>query len=329
MSDTTPSFDNRSIAKIVGDLYGLEGEIAPLVSYEDQNARIKTPNSSYVLKIANKRWPLAFLDMQTEILERSRIVAPELILPRVIPTIKGNTITIIDGFAVRLLTFLDGNNLGDSPRCPALYRDIGHFMARFTRMMEGYTHPAAHRQDDIWSLDNVMACQVCLPDVEGEDVRARIERFFCSYENKVLAKVPALRKAVIHNDANEQNLLVDAGGAAKIAGLIDFGDMTVGSLINELAITLAYALLGEDDIETSAREIIQGYRQEYPLDDVELEVLPTLTAMPLGQGIVLTPNRAKQFPDNTYIVNSQIPARAFLKRLEEEPELATKMIMSS
>jgi Ser/Thr protein kinase RdoA (MazF antagonist) len=328
MPSETPSFDNKAIAKIVMDLYGLVGEMSPLVSYEDQNAHIKTPKGSYVLKIANKRWPLAFLDMQIEILERSRTMAPELIVPRVIPTVMGDTITIIDGFAIRMLTFLDGNILGDSPRCPALYRDIGQFMARFTRMMEGYTHTAAHRQDDIWSMDNVMACKVFLPDVDGEDVRARIERFFCSYENKVLPKVPSLRKAVIHNDANEQNLLVDAGGVAKIAGLIDFGDMAVSSLINELAITLAYALLGEDDIETSAREIVQGYTQEFPLENVELEVLPILTAMRLVQSIILTTNRAKQFPDNTYIVKSQIQARALLKRLDEETELATKIFLS-
>jgi hypothetical protein len=29
-------------------------------------------------------------------------------------------------------------------------------------MMEGYAHPAANRQDDIWSMDNVMACKVYL-----------------------------------------------------------------------------------------------------------------------------------------------------------------------
>ncbi len=328
MPDTTPSFDNKSIAQIVMDLYGWEGEVSPLVSYEDQNARIRTSRSSYVLKIANMRWPLAFLNMQTEVLERSRTVAPELSLPRVIPTLEGETLTIMDGFAVRLLTYLDGNNLGDSPRCPALYRDIGNFMARFTQMMDGYSHPAAHRQDDSWNMDNVMACKVHLPDVEGEDVRARIERFFGSYETKVLPKVPFLRKAVIHNDANEQNLLVDAGGLAKVTGLIDFGDMAFSSLVNELAIVLAYALLGEDDIETSAREIVRGYAQGCPLDDVELELLPTLTAMRLVQSVTLTSNRAKQFPDNTYIVKSQIPARALLKRLDEGTELAAA-IMSS
>ena len=321
MPDQTPSFDNAFISNVVFELYGLKGEISHLDSFEDQNAQIKTAKESFVLKIANKRWPLAGLEMQTEVLERSRRIAPELVLPRVIPTTNGKTITVIDGFAFRLLTFLDGKILGDSPRSPGLYRDVGHFMARFTRMMEGYSHPAANRPDDLWNMDNVMACKVYLSDVDGEEDRTRVDRFFNCYENQVLPKVPLLRKAVIHNDANEQNLIVDSGGIPKLAGLIDFGDMAISSLINELAIVMAYSLLGEDDIEASARQIIQGFVQEFPLQDVEFEVLRNLIAMRLVQSIILTSRQAKKFPDNTYIVSSQVPARALLKRLDKEMEL--------
>ena len=42
MSDQVPNFSNESIARILMELYGLEGEISSLVSFEDQNALIKT-----------------------------------------------------------------------------------------------------------------------------------------------------------------------------------------------------------------------------------------------------------------------------------------------
>ena len=74
--------------------------------------------------------------------------------------------------------------------------------------------------------------------------------------------------------------------------------------------------------------IVQGYSQGCPLDDVELELLPTLTAMRLVQSVTLTSNRAKLFPDNTYIVKSQIPVRALLKRLDEGTELAAGIMRS-
>ena len=257
MPDEVPHFDNEAIANLAVDLYGIDGEISSLASYEDQNACIKTSGGNYVLKIANKRRAIEGLHMQTEVLEHLRTAAPELGLPRVVPTKSGETLKVVDGFAVRLLTFLEGNPFSVAHRSPELYLDLGRFLGRFTRAMQGYAHPAAHRPVDLWNLDNVIACKAYLPDVADEDVRARVERFYGIYEKNTRPKLQYLRKSVIHNDVNEQNLLVASDGAAKITGLIDFGDMVFGTLINELAITLAYALLGENDIEMAARNIIR------------------------------------------------------------------------
>ena len=226
------------------------------------------------------------------------------------------TITFKNGFAVRLLTFVPGVSFTSATKSPELYFDLGCFMGKFTRAMQGYAHPASHRPDDLWNLDNVIACKAYLPDVADEDVRARVERFYGIYEKNTRPKLQYLRKSVIHNDVNEQNLLVASDGAAKITGLIDFGDMVFGTLINELAITLAYALLGENDIEMAARNIIRGYVQEYLLEAGELEVLSDLVAMRLVQSIIMTSNRAKEYSDNTYILISQKPARDLLKTLE-------------
>lgn len=318
MPDQVPHFDDQAIANLAIELYGIDGEISSLVSFEDQNARIKTPGGSYLLKIANKRWGIEFLHMQSEALEHLRTTAPDLRVPRVITGISGEAITVVNGFAIRLLTFLEGNTLGVGSKSMALYFDLGRFMGRFTRAMQGYAHPAAHRPDDLWNLDNIIACKVYLPFVADDNVRARIERFYRSYEENTLPKLQYLRKSVIHNDANEQNLLVDIEAPEKITGLIDFGDMVFGTLINELAITLAYALLGEDDIETVAGNIIRGYQQEFSLTDGEIEVLSDLVEMRLVQSIIMASKYASEFPDNAYILNSQKPVRALLKRLDED-----------
>ena len=125
MPDKQPHFDNASIAHLAMELYGIEGEISSLVSYEDQNARIKTSSGSYVFKIANKRWVIEELHMQTEALEHLRATATELSVPHVIVTRSGDAITVVDGFAVRLFTFLEGSILADAQRSPELYYDIG------------------------------------------------------------------------------------------------------------------------------------------------------------------------------------------------------------
>jgi hypothetical protein len=224
--------------------------------------------------------------------------------------------TVMDGFSVRLFTFLEGDILGDALRSPELYHEIGCFMGRFSTAMQGYAHPAAHRPDDLWNLDNVIACKAYLQDVTDEDVRARIERIYETYEKNVLPRLQCLRRSVIHSDANDHNLLVAVEGPAKIAGLIDFGEIQYATHINELAITLAYALFGEDDIESAARRMIQGYTQEFSLEAGELDVLFDLVAMRLVQSIIMASHCAKEFPHNAYVLISQEPARALLKKLE-------------
>lgn len=311
-----PQFDDEAIANLAMELYGIEGEISPLNSFEDQNALIKTSDGSYVLKFANTRWAIEYLQMQTEVLEHLGNVAPELSLPRIIPTKNGDAITIVDGFAVRLLNFIEGDIFGNVARSPELYFNLGAFIGRFTLAMQGYSHPAAHRPADLWNLDNIIACKAHLNDVADEEVRARIERFYESYERNVQPRIRYLRKSVLHNDPNEQNLLVAVDAPTKISGLIDFGDIMYGTVINDLAITLAYNLLGEEDTKSAALKIIQGYVQEFPLEANELEVLFDLVPMRLVQSLIMTSNRAKAVSDSAYILVSQKPAKVLLKKLE-------------
>ena len=316
MSNEVPSFDHDQLASIAMDLYGIEGEISPLDSYEDQNARIKTPLGSYVLKIANKRWTHEELDLQTRVLDHLNKSAPEVHSPLTLANKEGETMAEVDGFSVRMLTFLEGEILGTAARSPELNHDIGRFMGQFTKAMESFDHPVPESSNDLWNLDNVLACKMHLGDIVGEEDRSRIEGFYDRYESNILPRVGDLRKAIIHNDANEQNLLVAHDEPSRLAGLIDFGDLQRSSHINELAITLAYALLGQDDLESTARQIVNGYVGVISLEEIEREVLFDLMAMRLVQSVTLSSHRAKEFPENTYIVSSQQPARELLKKLE-------------
>jgi hypothetical protein len=318
MQDQVPNFSNESIAKLLIDLYGIEGEISSLVSFEDQNALIKTSEQNYVFKIANKRWSHEFLEMQTNVLGYLKKTAPELFFPDIVKTLKGQSITNIDGFSIRLLTYLEGELYTNAVKSPELYQDIGRFLGKFSKAMVNYTFDVKDGSDELWKLDNVMACKIYIPEVIDEDVRNRIERLFVAYENKILPKLPNLRKAVIHGDANEQNLLVASNDPKKISGLIDFGEMQLASQVNDLAIALAYSLLGEDDIAMASTKIIAGYEREFKLEDVEREILYYLLAMRLVTNITMTSHAAKLFPNNEYILIAQKPAQALLKKLEQE-----------
>jgi Ser/Thr protein kinase RdoA (MazF antagonist) len=318
MLENVPRFNNEALAKLVLDIYGIEGEISPLVSYEDLNARVKTASASYVLKIANKKWSSEFLQMQTDVLVYLETSVPELTFPAVIQSLTGETMTSIDGFTVRLLTYLEGELLTNTARTPQLYQDVGRFLGQYSKTMQDYPHAVAGGSDELWGLDNVMACKMYLSDITDLDARDRIERLYSVYQKNILPMLPELRKALIHGDANEQNILINPDQPMKIAGLIDFGDIHFSSQINDLAIALAYGLLGEDDIAMASANIIEGYDREFKLEEKERDILYYLMAMRLVTSITLSSRNAKLFPDNEYILISQKPALKLLKQLEDE-----------
>jgi Ser/Thr protein kinase RdoA (MazF antagonist) len=318
MPGNVPRFNDEALAKLALDIYGIKGEISPLVSYEDLNARIKTASATYVLKIANKKWSSEFLQMQTDVLVYLKNSVPELTFPAVIESLTGETMTSVDGFTVRLLTYLEGELLTNAARTPQLYQDIGRFLGQYSKAMQDYPHAVADGSDELWKLDNVMACKMYLSDITDLDARDRIERLYSVYQKNIFPKLPELRKALIHGDANEQNFLINPDQPMKIAGLIDFGDIHLSSQINELAIALAYGLLGEDDIAMASANMIEGYHREFKLEEKEREILYYLMAMRLVTSITMSSHNAKLFPDNEYILISQKPALALLKKLEDE-----------
>ena len=318
MSDQVPNFTNESIARILLELYGLEGDISPLVSFEDQNALIKTSGETYVFKIANQKWSHEFLQMQTNVLVYLKERAPELVFPDIVKTFQGQSITYVDGFGIRLLTYLEGDLYTHTPKSPELYQDIGRFMGQFSAAMVNYSAEVEEGSDELWKLDNVMACKDYLSEVLDADAKDRIARLYDVYEEKILPKLSGLRKAVIHGDANEQNILVASDNPKKVSGLIDFGEMQWASQINDLAITLAYSLLGEEDIAMASEKIIEGYDNEFKLLKEEREILYYLMAMRLVTNITMTSYAARLFPENVYILIAQKPARALLKKLENE-----------
>jgi len=315
--DEVPKFDQAFMVRLVTDLYGMQGDISPLVSYEDQNALIKTPGAKYVLKIANKKWSRAFVQAQTDVLDYLRINAPGLRFPSVVKTLEGDAITHVEGFAVRLLTYLEGDLLTNTPRSPELYQDVGRFLGQFSKAMQGYPAETVEGSDPLWKLDNVLACKAYLGDVADEDLRGQFLRLYAYYEKHILPRLPGLRKAVLHSDANEQNFLIDPREPNKISGLIDFGEMQYGSQINDLAITLAYGLLGENDVAMASSKIIEGYDREFKIEAQEREILFYLMAMRLVTTITMSCHNAKLQPDNKYLLVTQKPARVLLRQLEE------------
>ena len=118
-----------------------------------------------------------------------------------------------------------------------------------------------------------------------------------------------MKESVIHNDTNDYNLVIDHSRLGKDRiGIIDFGDMVYSYTIGDLAITIAYAILGKSDPLYCATHIIRGYNSIIPLTDIELDVLFSLICMRLCVCVSISSYQKNLEPDNDYLKISEAPA---------------------
>ena len=318
----SPQFDPAEAGCLAAAHFALDGKVAPLVSERDQNFRITVDQELvFVLKIANAGEDLAQLELQNAALRHIAEEDPGLGVPRVVCAQNGADILRIDGpdgsqHLLRALSFLPGRPMAEVPKTPRLQANLGAFMGRLDRALQGFNHPAAQRADFLWNLDAAAACRSAVDSIEDPADRAMVERFFARYEDRIRPALRGLRWAVIHQDANDHNVLVSASDPEQVTGLIDFGDMLWGRQINELAVAIAYALLDAGDPLTAARAVLKGYHGCFAVTEAELAVLFDLVAMRLVMSVSISSQRAKAYPENAYLLISQEPAFALLRKLE-------------
>lgn len=315
--------DPRGILK---DLYGIEATLKPLPGEYDRNFLVgPVGGDRFVLKVMRSDPEPGFVDLQCAALGHIAATDPSLTVPRVVPTTAGHpmgSVTDGDGFdhIVWMLGFVPGRTMATaSPHTPELLHGLGSLMGRFDAALAGWSHPAADR-DFKWDFANASWIRNHFASVDDGPRRDIVERVLDEYERDVVPVLPELRRSIIHNDANDHNILVDSnrpGAPLKLAGVIDFGDMLRTVTVAEPAIAAAYALLDKRDPLAAARHVVEGYHEAFPLEPQEVAVLFPLIRTRLAVSVVNSALRHEQIPDDPYVTVSQDAAWAALERLAE------------
>lgn len=314
--DTIPRFGIHDALETAGREYGLEGPLEPLPSERDQNFLIRDPvRGKFVLKIANRGDPAALLEFQHEAMRRVAAAVPGCRVQALLPTRAGAEMTVMldpssgARHLVRVLRWIDGEVLAASgTRTPALFRSIGECMARIDAALAGFRHPAMHRvlQWDLRHAGLAREKAALLPPAR----RAQVERVFDEWQR---IDWTALPHAVIHGDANDHNVLLEAG---VMSGILDFGDMTYTAMVCEPAIALAYALFNQPDPFAAAAALIGGYHRHRPLAQAEQRALFPLVRARLAASVCYSAHNRARNPGDAYQVISEAAAWALLERLD-------------
>ncbi len=321
----TPHFSHKEILCILSDNYQLTGKLKNLPGYCDQNLLLISDNSSkYIIKVANSGEQPLELAMQNSAMEH--LSKKELIVPHARLNTAQHCITLVtdqnkNEFCFRVLSYLNGNFYVDSKRDThnnQLWHSLGAFMANISQGLSDFTHAGAYRYFE-WDLAHGYGICHTKKHLLNQSQQKIVDYFLQLYQTQTMPVLPKCRQAVIHNDANDYNLLIDnIDYATAITGLIDFGDMVFSHVINELAITCAYALMEQSDPIATMCTIVAGYHLHYELTNTELEVLFSLVALRLCVSVCNSALAIKEQPNNDYLLVSVKPAWQLLTQLQQQ-----------
>ena len=291
------------------DAWGIETPLEPLDGEYDLNFRA----GDHVLKVMREGCDTALVEVQIAALARCAEAAPDLPLPRVVPTRDGAPFARVEGRIAWLQTARPGLTYAlFRPHSAVLIEDLGRVLGRLDRALRGFDHPALDRELK-WDLSRAGWVADAADVIEDPDRRALIGTICAEYAalEPSLAALPA---QAIHNDVNDYNVLVALDGhRPSVSGLIDLGDICRAPRICDLAIAAAYVVLGHPAPERALEALVAGYHGADPLTAAEIDLLWPLLRMRLAKSVVNSTRGALANPRDPYVTISQAPAWAFLE----------------
>ena len=273
-----------------------------------------------MVKFAHLRADPAVVDVQVRVLRHIESAAPGLPVPRVLPAVSGESWTVVPdgplaGRVVHALSYLEGRLLRSVATDQPLRRTLGATLAELGRALRGFDDPLVHRPL-LWDLAQLPRLRPLLSEHPLDPV---VDEQLGRLTAEVSPRLAAQRVQLVHNDFSSDNTLITPDGG-RVSGIIDFGDVTVTALINDLAIAVANMLGDGPDPFGPGLDLIAGYHAVTPLTAAELSLLPDLILGRIVARIIISEWRAERFPDNrAYVLRNTPRAWEHLHRLLSIP----------
>lgn len=301
-----------SVKNVLEQYYNLQTIThSSLEGYDSINYKVESKQGTFVLKQQSySDETFAILQAENAVLARlSSLKDYDFPIPT--PSFNNELIVVDNDQIYRLLSFIEGDFLGDVPHKTELMHSIGTFLGQLDKELEGYHHSAIVGKETQWDLKSFKSNHQYLKYISNPKERNIVAYFFMQFDEHVYPIQHQLRKSVIYNDANHWNVLTQNG---KLSGVIDFGDMCYSWLINEVAIALTYVMMDKADPLAIAAPLIKGYQSVYPLNEQELDILYYLIAARLCTSVCNSAFAKTLKPDSEYITISEKPARDLLHK---------------
>ena len=288
--------------EIIGALSSLltpGADIRPLPSERDLNYRVVSGTESVVLKVhapGDQDW----LELQDRALRQIRdidVSTPHPLHPQIV--------RLEDGRCVRLVNWVDGAPWATSELTIDHSRSLGRAVALVDRGLAGMhlTEPdiTALTRSFRWNMMQAGSLREHLHLVPHEDLAQACREVLDHFVEDLLPRLDDLPAQVIHNDANDHNIMVND----TTIGIIDFGDIIYAPRVIGLATCLAYLpRIGVDPLE-SMLPVVRGYHLASPLSVAEVSLMWDLVQVRLVMSVINAAIQTSADPGNDYLGISQ------------------------
>ncbi|XP_066448552.1 hydroxylysine kinase [Eleutherodactylus coqui] len=320
-----PAVNEARVIELAEKLFGLlVSKVKPLPSYDDQNFYIQTRDDGnntqkeYVLKIMNGED-----SKNTELIE-VQTCAMKFLYDEGLPTpnpqlTKTGAIMslepidcggVITKHMVRLLTYLPGKPAAEIETTPEIAFEIGKMAATLdetlTKKFQHSYKKSFDRGEFIWNLSNTPLLRKYMYAIKDENLHQTIERVIAEYENSVKQNLRRFRQCINHGDLNDHNILLEKISISngnnpdqyRVSGILDFGDMSSGYYVFEVAIIIMYMMIESTDPLPIGGYVLAGYESVIPLTKEEKEALFALVCCRFAQSLVMARYTVLHCPEN-------------------------------
>ena len=317
-------------AKFLEEYYGLSGKLKRLNAYASENYLVETTQGKYILKVYIN-------DPRPDLIEAENSILlalssnESLGLPRPIQSINGEYQLSLDEdknhYDIRLLSYVEGTFLAEIQPDIDSYQSLGSYMARLDKELLLLKNPVVQSRTYHWNIQHIRLSEEKIQYIKGAAKQNLVRYFIMQYREHAEPTNHRLRHSILHNDSHEWNILTEKG---VVTGAIDFGDIVFGPLVQEVAITICYAMMASNEPWQTATTILKSYHEVLPLTAEEIELIYHYIGARLCVSVCSSATAKSKDPDNDYITISEKPAWALLEKLlETNPVQATHTLLEA
>ncbi len=326
-----PDYSNEQVAEAARALYGFEGPMIRLNGERDLNFRIDTNQGPVVFKISHQDESESMLECQHNVFGILGSNGALALSPQTIQSVAGNAFESIQSgtglkYFCRAVTFIEGRLFSSiNPHTPELLESLGAAVGNIDSVLCNFKHEAIERPL-LWNMMDAPEVLDRFKPLIRDPEKLNLINYF---ENRFVAKVyplkDQLRFGAIHNDVNDNNIIVDGASPweQRVKGVIDYGDMVYSWIVVDPAVASAYSMLGNPQPLDAAASVVRGYHRQFPLTEKELSILFELMCMRLCMSVCICAHQQSEEPGNEYLRISEKPAWQTLQRLQSlSPDFA-------